>query len=257
MKISVVMVCRNSSATIGRALESFFVQDHLDKELIVVDGASTDRTLDVIASFPAEGVTVISEPDAGMYDAMNKGLAAFDGEAVGFLNSDDCYRDNGVLSDIVKALADHDAVHGNVDFVSSARDQRVVRRWRGSPYRYGAFKTGWMPPHPTFYIRRSVVETVGRFDLRFAIAADYDFMLRALEVHGFRSAYVDRVFVEMCLGGASTASVRAVLQGNLESLRARRKWLNAGLIDRALIAKPLQKMTQLFPGRSGGGERAR
>ncbi|MEJ0067153.1 MAG: glycosyltransferase family 2 protein [Caulobacteraceae bacterium] len=192
MKISVVTVCRNSAKTIGRTLESFFAQDHEDRELIVVDGASTDETLSIVKSFPADRMTLISEPDAGLYDAMNKGLRTFTGDAVGFLNSDDRFHDHRALSAIAAGLEDADIVYGDLDVVAPDDEGRVVRRWRSTPFRPGAFRYGWMPPHPTFYCRRPVVKRTGLFDPRYRIASDYDFMLRAMELGGFTSARVPR-----------------------------------------------------------------
>jgi glycosyltransferase involved in cell wall biosynthesis len=205
MKISVVTVCFNAASTIGYTLDSFFAQDHADKELLVIDGASRDDTLAVVGRYP--GVTVVSEPDRGIYDAMNKGLAAFTGDAVGFLNADDRYKDRSALAEIAGALAGADIVHGNIDFVSDHRSGRVTRRWRTAPFRPGAFARGWMPAHPSFYVRREVVRKVGLFDLAYPIAADYDYMLRAMEIHRFSHAFIERPLVDMMQGGTSNAGV--------------------------------------------------
>jgi glycosyltransferase involved in cell wall biosynthesis len=246
MRISVVTVCRNAADTIGEALESFFRQSHPDKELLVIDGASTDRTLDVVSAFAQPGLTVISEPDRGLYDAMNKGLAGFGGEAVGFLNADDRYHDAGSLAAVAAALARADICYGDLDFVDRERNAQVVRRWRSTPWRKGGFARGWMPAHPTFYCRRRVVDQVGRFDLQYRLAADYDFMLRALELADFDAVHVPRVLVDMGAGGASSANLKARVRHNLEALASRRRWLGAGLVDYALFAKPLGKAAQLI-----------
>jgi glycosyltransferase involved in cell wall biosynthesis len=248
LKISVVTVCFNSAATVGRTLESFFAQDHADKELVVVDGGSRDATLEIVRSFPSDGVRVISEPDRGIYDAMNKGLAAFTGDVVGFLNSDDRFKDAGALSAVAAALADSDIAYGDLDFVRCHETREVTRRWRTSPWRKGAFRHGWMPAHPTFYCRRAVVEAVGPFDLRYRVAADYDHMLRAMELHDFKAAPTGRVLVEMLQGGESTSGLKSHLHHNLEALDSRRRWLGAGLVDYALFAKPLRKLPQLMGG---------
>lgn len=242
MKISVVTVCRNAAATISRALESFFQQDHPGKELVVVDGASTDETVAIARSFACDGVKIISEPDQGLYDAMNKGLRTFEGEAVGFLNADDSFHDSGALSAIAASLESADICYGDLDVVRDPR--RVVRRWRCTPWRRGGFRSGWMPPHPTFYCRRRVVENVGAFDLRYRLAADYDFMLRALELGAYVPARIPRVLVDMGDGGLSSGSVSARIRHNLEALDSRRRWLGAWMVDYALFAKPLGKVTQ-------------
>jgi glycosyltransferase involved in cell wall biosynthesis len=247
MKISVITVSRNSASTIGRTLESFAGQQHPDRELIVIDGASTDGTQAIVDSFASDQIRLVSEPDAGIYDAMNKGLAVFSGDAVGFLNSDDCFKDHGTLSAIAARLEEAEIVHGSLDFVARDDRTKVVRRWRGTAFRKRAFGSGWMPPHPTFYIRRAVVDAVGRFDVGYRIAADYDFMLRALELHDFRATLIDRVLVEMTHGGESTKGLKAYLISNYEAHRSRRTWLDAGIADPALLAKPLRKVGQLVP----------
>jgi len=246
MKISVVTVCLNSSRTIAHTIESFLRQDHADKELVVIDGASADDTRGIVASFEDERIRLLSEPDRGLYDAMNKGLRLFSGDAVGFLNSDDRFRDRDALAHIAAGLDAADIVYGNLDFVREHESRQVVRRWRGAPFRKGAFAEGWMPPHPTFYARRRVVETVGFFDLRYRIAADYDYMLRALEPHDFRALLIEHVLVDMARGGKSTSGVGAVLRGNIEALHSRRQWLRTGRMDRAFVAKPLRKLGQFF-----------
>jgi glycosyltransferase involved in cell wall biosynthesis len=245
MRISVVTVCWNAASTIGEALESFFAQTHADKELLVIDGASADDTLQVVRSFAREGLTIVSEPDSGLYDAMNKGLAAFRGDAVGFLNADDRFHDADALAAVAASLADADICYGDLDYVDGVRRDQVVRRWRSTPWRKGGFRRGWMPAHPTFYCRRSVVEAVGSFDLRYRVAADYDFMLRALELGDFKAARIERVLIDMGSGGLSTTGVRARLRHNLEALESRRRWLGAGLVDYALFAKPLGKASQI------------
>lgn len=247
MKISVVTVCRNSAPTIAYTLESFFRQDHQEKELIIVDGISTDMTLSIIDSFRSEDMIVISEADDGVYDAMNKGLAVFSGAAVGFLNSDDRFTDSNVLSEISDALHRTDVVYGSLNFVADHDSRRIVRRWRGVDYWPGAFRDGWMPAHPTFYVRRDVIEAVGVFETSFEIAADYDFMLRVLEVHKFRSKMISRALVDMRYGGTSTSGLLSYLSGNFHSYRARRQRLGVGWYDPALVWKPLRKLSQFWP----------
>jgi glycosyltransferase involved in cell wall biosynthesis len=246
MKISVVTTCLNSERTVGYTLDSYFRQQHSEKELIVVDGGSTDRTLSIVRSFPQSDVILISEPDRGAYDAMNKGLRVFSGDAVGFLNSDDRFRDGQTQSEIADALEDADIAYGNLDFVADHASQKLVRRWQSSPFQKKSFIRGWMPPHPTLYARRKVIDAVGFFDDRYRIAADYDYMLRAMELHDFRSVHINRVLVDMMYGGSSTAGIKAYLISNLEAARSRQRWLDAEIFDMALIAKPLRKVTQFL-----------
>lgn len=246
MKISVATVCFNASETIAYTIDSFLAQQHPDRELMIIDGGSTDATLEVVQSFDAPEITVISEPDQGMYDAANKALAHFRGDAIGFLNADDRYADRDALSRIVDGFMRSDIVHGNLDFVRDHNSRQVVRQWRSSRFPSGGFRRGWAPAHPTFYVRRAVAESVGRFDLKYGLAADYDWMLRACEMGHFKIGFVDAVLVEMMVGGASTASLHSHIRHNLEALDARRHWLGSGLIDYALFAKPLSKVNQIL-----------
>jgi VanZ family protein len=177
---------------------------------------------------------------------MNKGLRLYRGDAIGYLNSDDCYHDRYALARIAEALAIHDIVHGNLNFVSEHQAKEVVRRWRGTPFQPGAFRMGWMPAHPTFYIRRKIAERTGFFDPSLTIAADYDFMLRAMENGPVRTAFIDHVQIDMMTGGNSTASWKGYVQGNLESLWSRQRWLGSGVVDYAIIGKPARKVRQIL-----------
>ncbi|MER9558732.1 glycosyltransferase family 2 protein [Mesorhizobium sp. M0323] len=245
MKISVLTVCRNSAATISHTIDSFLAQDHGDKELLIIDGNSSDETLAIVRSYPQDQIRLVSEPDSGMYDALNKGLRLYTGDAVGVLNSDDCFHDRTALGRISAGLEQADIVHGDLDFVEDHLSKGVVRRWRAAPRPAKGFRTGWMPAHPTFYVKRKVADAVGAFDLSLKVASDYDWMLRAVELHGFRIAATSHVFVDMMVGGASTRSLASHIGHNLEALRSRRRWLGSGFVDYALIAKPARKIQQL------------
>ena len=246
MKISVITACYNSRATIADTVQSFRSQTHPDKELLVIDGESADGTLDVVRSFGDSAIRVISEKDSGIYDAMNKGLANFSGGAVGFLNSDDAFHDATALERIADALENSDAAYGDLVMVSDHTTKNAVREWRAGEFQTGAFRKGWMPPHPTFYIRRALAERTGLFDLGYRISADYDFMLRALELHHARATYIPHTLVDFLIGGASTNGPLAVVRGNIECLGSRRRHLGAPLLDAALLMKPLRKLSQLI-----------
>lgn len=245
MKISTVTVCHNSQASIARTVESFLRQSHGDKEMLVIDGASTDGTVDIVKSFGSDAVRIVSEKDHGIYDAMNKGLKNFSGDAIGFLNSDDVYHDDAILSRISASLEQHEAVYGDLVMISDHATRKPVRNWRAGHFVRGAFRGGWMPPHPTFYIRRELAQRVGFFDLSYSISADYDFMLRAMEIHASDVHYIPHTLVDFMVGGVSTTGPGAVWRGNMECLRARRNHLGTPLIDFALLAKPLRKLSQI------------
>jgi glycosyltransferase involved in cell wall biosynthesis len=246
MKVSVITVCFNASATLRHTLDSFCNQTHADKELLVIDGASRDETLTIAQSYARDGIRIISEPDRGMYDALNKGLKLYSGDAFGVLNADDTYHDQHALWHIAEALERAPIVHGHLDFVENHLNKKVVRRWHGVAQPAHGFKSGWMPAHPTCYVRREVADKVGPFDLSLATASDYDWMLRAVDVAGFKTDLINRVLIDMQTGGRSTQGVMAHLRHNFEALSARQRWLDAGVVDYALFAKPARKIGQFF-----------
>jgi glycosyltransferase involved in cell wall biosynthesis len=244
MKISVLTPSFNSAKTIGRTLDSFCAQDWPDKEMIVLDGASGDGTQAIVRAYAGQNIRLISGPDKGMYDGLNKGLRLYGGEAVGVLNSDDAYADSRVLSRIGAALAGADMVHASLDFRDASG--RIVRQWRARARPAKGFREGWMPAHPTFYVRRQVADTVGAFDISLSTAADYDWMLRAIETTRSRLATLDESLIDMAIGGRSTRSLGAYVSHNLEALASRRRWLGSGLVDYALFAKPAGKIGQFI-----------
>ncbi len=245
MKISVVTASYNSEPTIGFTIESFLAQDHPHKEMLVIDGASTDATLKIVESFGSDAIRVFSEEDKGVYDAMNKGLRLFDGDVVGFLNSDDTFHVPHVLSSIAATMQDADIVYGDLNIVTDHRTKRITRAWRAGPFRRYSFQLGWVPPHPTFYMRREVAEKVGDHDLSYITTADYDYMLRALALNDFRVRYIPEVFVDFQTGGISTSGWRVTARGNLECLRSRRVHLRAPIIDAAFFLRFVRRIFQI------------
>ncbi|MCP3384540.1 glycosyltransferase [Bradyrhizobium sp. CCGUVB4N] len=247
MKISVITASFNSEATIGATIASFLEQTHPDKEMLVIDGVSRDSTLRIVESFGSSAIRVISELDNGIYDAMNKGLHQFTGDAIGFLNSDDTFHDSTAMAAIAVALENSDIVYGDLDMVTDHRTKTLVRVWRGGQFHPCAFQLGWVPPHPTFYIRREVAEKVGDYDTSHVTTADYDYMLRAMALNDFRIKYLSRVLADFQMGGISTSSWRLTLRANLECLRSRREHLNAPLIDAAFFLRFIRRIFQLRP----------
>jgi glycosyltransferase len=245
VKISVVTASYNSQATIGFTIESFLNQNHPEKEMIVIDGASSDATLGIGESFRSNAIRVVSEKDDGVYDAMNKGFHLFGGDVVGFLNSDDTFHDTTALADIAAAMQDSDIVYGDLNIVTDHRTKRVVRKWRGGTFRPYSFQLGWVPPHPTFYMRREVARQVGDYDVSYITTADYDYMLRALQFENFRVRYIPRVVVDFQIGGISTSGLGVTIKGNLECLRSRRVHLNAPPIDPAFFLRFARRIFQL------------
>lgn len=215
-----------------------------------MDGASTDETLSILRAHPHPARIVVSEPDGGIYDALNKGIAQASGEIIGFLHADDVLADHEVLADIVAAFGDPKvcAVYGDLQYVSRANLDRTIRHWRAGRFSADKLFAGWMPPHPTLYLRKSIYEEFGVFDCSYRIAADYEFMLRILmRLPADRVAYIDRTLVKMRQGGASNKSPLAFAQKSLEDWRALRAagfglWAAA----RALAQKNLGKLSQFW-----------
>lgn len=222
LKITVITPAFNSAPTIADTIESVLAQTYADVEHIIVDGGSTDGTVDIVRRYePAYGGRLrwVSEPDKGLYDAMNKGLRMATGDVAGILNSDDFLTAHDVLATVAAAFDEEtDAVFGNLKFVARDDSDKVVRIWEGSPYR--SFRSGWHPGHPTFYARRRLYEQYGGFNTDFRIAADFELMLRLIEKHRIRTRYIDRCMVDMRIGGASTRSIGSIIRGNREVMRA-------------------------------------
>jgi glycosyltransferase involved in cell wall biosynthesis len=247
LKISVVTVCYNAGATLEHAIRSVAAQDHAAREHIVVDGGSTDGTAEILRRHAAGLARGVSEPDRGIYDAMNKGIALATGEVIGFLNADDEYANPAVLGRVAAQFADPaiEACYADLVYVDQKDLQRVVRYWRSRPYEAGLFERGWMPAHPTFYVRRRVYERYGGFDLAYCLQADFELTLRFLAVHRIRSVYVPEIWVRMRTGGATNRSVGNVLRGNAEAWRAaRRHGLRVGPLF--VVRKVLSRLPQFF-----------
>lgn len=228
MKISIITATFNSGATLRNTIKTVLMQTYQNIEFIIVDGNSKDNTLEIVKEFEPRfdgRMRWISESDNGIYDAMNKGIAMATGDVIGILNSDDFYADECVLSDIATVFTEQnpDCVYGNLKFVDSINTDKIVRIWTGSQYTPGAFLDGWHPAHPTFYAKRIWFEKLGVFDTSFKVSADFELMLRFIEKHRLRSYYLDRYFVKMRYGGESTGSIRNIIYGNKNILRAFRK----------------------------------
>jgi glycosyltransferase len=246
MKFSVVTAVYNNRETIAQALDSALAQDHPNVELIVIDGGSTDGTLQVLQGYADRLAVLVSEPDRGIYDALNKGIERASGEVVGFLHSDDLFADTAVLSRLAAAFADPavDAAYGDLLYVSKDDPSRVVRTWRSDAFSATRLARGWMPPHPTFYVRRAVYQRLGGYDTTYRIAADYDCVLRLLGRGGVNAAYIPEILVKMRVGGASNRSLKNILQKSREDYRALRVNGVGGIA--ALAWKNLSKLPQFL-----------
>lgn len=246
MKMSIITVVYNNQEYINECIESVLEQTHKDIEYIVIDGASTDATLEIINKYKNRISKIVSEPDNGIYDAMNKGIGLATGDVVGILNSDDFYSTNTVLEKVNNAFETTGAqsCYGDLVYISSDKS-RVIRYWKSGEFSKELIKKGWMPPHPTFFVKRELYKKYGKFNTAFKIAADYEFILRILARERVDTTYIPEVLVEMRIGGESNANVKNLIRKMKEDHRAMRiNGLSFALYK--LLYKNLSKVTQFF-----------
>ncbi|MEM9785077.1 MAG: glycosyltransferase family 2 protein [Pseudomonadota bacterium] len=244
MKISVVTAVMNGRATLPRMLESLREQTYDPVEHVVQDGGSTDGTLDYLDVAGHPNMTLVSTADAGIYDAINNGIRRAAGDVIGLLHADDHLASTQVLSAVADAMRnpDIDGVYGDLQYVSREDETRVIRHWRAGPYAKAKLKRGWMPPHPTLYLRRGVFDQAGLYDTSYRIAGDYDGMLRFLTSGQVRLAYIPQVMVRMKIGGVSNRSFAHMVRKSREDYRAIRRHKVGGF--GTLMAKNLSKLSQ-------------
>ena len=244
-KVSIITVCYNSGNTIEDTLLSVINQSYPNIEYIVIDGVSTDNTLSIINKYKDKITKVVSEKDNGIYDAINKGIRLATGDIIANLNSDDFYIDNNVIADVVATFEKEktSTLYADLYYVDAVDTNKIVRYWKSKQYKEGLFLKGWMPPHPTFFVKKEVYQKYGLFDLQFKSAADYEIMLRF--IHRFKASisYLPRVIVKMRVGGVSNSSLKNRIKANQEDRKA---WEVNGLKPHTftLIFKPLSKLLQ-------------
>jgi len=245
MKISIITVCYNAEKYIRDCLESVLSQDHDDIEHIVVDGASTDGTLNILNEYKKHLALVVSEKDDGLYDAMNKGLSLANGEVIGILNADDLYPRENILSRVARTFktTETQMSFGDLVYVNDQDLDKVVRYYQANNYQDSWWSQGKMPPHPTFFLRKGVYEKYGNFDTSFEICADFDLMLRLFYKEKLTYAYIPETLVKMRTGGSSTKGIKSTITINKEMLRSCRMHgisTNYGRIYSKYFTKVLQ-----------------
>ncbi|MCA0132438.1 glycosyltransferase family 2 protein [Winogradskyella alexanderae] len=250
MKVSIITATYNSEKTIEKALRSVLNQTHDNIESIIVDGQSRDETevivKHLITQYPSRSIRWHSEQDDGIYDALNKGINMASGDVIGFVHSDDLLASPDILQNMVNIFETEncDGVYGDLKYVQFNDPERVVRFWKSQAFKSGLLKKGWMPPHPTVFLGRSVYERLGGFDTTFKIAADYDFLLRLFLTSSFSIHYIPKTITLMRLGGVSNRSLKSILNKSKEDYRALKKNKVGGL--GALLLKNSSKLSQFW-----------
>ena len=222
MKISIITVVFDGEATIARAIESALAQKNVEIEYIVIDGASQDKTLEVIAPYRTKLSHLLSEKDTGIYDAMNKGIKLATGDVIGFLNADDFYTNSLVLAEVMTEFVDPtvDAVYGDLEYFRASRPTKVVRTYRSNQFRPAQLKRGLMPAHPTLFLRKNVYERFGLFDSSYKIAGDFEFIVRIFKDESLGYRYIPQKMVRMQMGGISTIGLSSTILLLDENIRA-------------------------------------
>lgn len=220
MRISIITATFNSEKTITHTLDSVKNQSYNNIEHIIIDGKSTDSTLDIISKYQHVNKT-ISEKDNGIYFALNKGIKETSGDIIGFLHADDFFFSNTIIEDIANSFKNNkiDILYGDLQYVSKNDTSKIIRNWKSKNFNHKLLKKGWMPPHPTFYAKKNIYKNYGNFDTNFKIAADYDLMLRILK-QNISTYYLPKVIVKMRLGGVSNRNIKQMLRKSFEDYKA-------------------------------------
>ena len=248
MKISIITVTFNCELYIADCLASVKAQKYHNIEHIIIDGGSTDKTISIVKKF-SHIKKIVSEPDKGIYDAMNKGIKIATGDIIGFLNSDDFYSNNKVISKVVKEFEKDsflDACYSDLIYVDQFNTSKTIRYVKSSKFQEGLFSKGWCPPHPTFFVRRSVYKKFGNFDLSYKFASDVDLMMRFLEKYKIKSKYIPEVWVKMRMGGVTNKNLKNIWLQNKEIIHSFNKNNLSVNLLKFLILKIISRILQYF-----------
>ncbi|MCH7534990.1 MAG: glycosyltransferase [Bacteroidetes bacterium] len=247
MKVSIVTISYNNGESLKQTIDSVLNQDYSNIEYIIIDGASTDNSMEVIRSYGDRIHRVVSEPDNGIYDAMNKGVELATGEVIGLVNSEDMLNSNDCISEIVKVfeLTGADVVYGDLVVVKPVDQNKIIRYWRSGEYNRDAFRKGWMAPHMATYIKKKLYDQYGGYSPEFRISADYELMLRFMYKHKAKAVYVPKIIIKMLAGGVSNDSLKNYWISNYEVYKS---WKVNGIrvSPFIILRKPLSKIFQFL-----------
>lgn len=247
LKISIITVAYNAESSIEDTIKSVINQSYDNIEYIIIDGASTDTTLEKCFKYENKIFKIVSEKDKGIYDAMNKGVELATGDIIGILNADDFYANNDVLKDVANQFKNKgiEGLYSNLVYVDGVDTSKITRTWISGEYKTNAFKKGWMPPHPTFFVTKECYTKYGGYSLNLRSAADYELMLRLIHKHKIKVGYLNKITIKMRVGGVSNSSLKNRLRANREDKLAwKMNDLKPGLFT--FIRKPLSKIGQFF-----------
>lgn len=248
MKVSLITATYNSEISIKTCLDSIVSQDYSDLEYLFIDGGSSDNTLSIIKKYRQNNpfIKMVSEKDYGIYDALNKGISAASGDIIGFVHSDDFLASSDIINDIVSMMKTEslDGVYGNLQYVNKKNTQKVIRNWISCDFKFSLLKNGWMPPHPTLFLKKEVYQKHGLFDVSYRISADYDFMLRIFKDSELKFGYLPKVITKMRVGGASNRSIKNIIEKSKEDYRAIKSNNIGDFLT--LIRKNTSKLKQFF-----------
>lgn len=248
MKVSLITATYNSEISIKTCLDSIVSQDYSDLEYLFIDGGSSDNTLSIIKKYRQNNpfIKMVSEKDYGIYDALNKGISAASGDIIGFVHSDDFLASSDIINDIVSMIKTEslDGVYGNLQYVDKINTKKIIRNWKSCHFKTGLLKNGWMPPHPTLFLKREVYQKYGLFDVSYRISADYDFMLRIFKDSELKFGYLPKVITKMRVGGASNRSIKNIIEKSKEDYRAIKSNNIGDFLT--LIRKNTSKLKQFF-----------
>lgn len=246
LKISIITSTYNSESTLEQTFHSLYEQAYSNLEHIIIDGGSTDSTIKIIEKFKNANTIFISEPDDGVYDAFNKGLAEATGDIVGFLHSDDMFASSDVLSSIAEEFEKNnvDFIYGDLCIIKRNDENSIIRYWKSEPYVDGMLNNGWMPPHPTLFIKNAVYKKLGLYDKSYNISADYLFIINLFQAPNLEFSYMNKIITKQRVGGVSSRNLKSIILKSSEDLNIIRKNSLGGIS--VLIKKNFYKLRQLI-----------